>query len=174
MDPFVALLHGLTQRRVRYVTIGVWGANYFAHVGEAVFLTKDRDLFLPPDPANLLASWQASEEAGLELWCGREPLDQPRDHWLAQRVVQNRALTVAIGPKNLQVDLTLVMAAFEFEQVWAERRTFEDGGAEVHVARLRHIVDSKAAAARSKDRDFLDTHAEALERWIQRDSKPAS
>lgn len=168
-DPWVALLQSLQRRGVRYTTIGVWGANYYAQFGAVVFTTKDRDLFLPPDPVNLMRAWEACEEAGLELWSGREPLDQPRDAWLAERIVANRALTTALGPAALQVDLTLVMAAHDFESVWNDRRTFLDGGADVHVARLRHIVESKSAADRPKDRLFLTTHMENLSQLMHDD-----
>jgi hypothetical protein len=169
MDPFVALLQGLQRRAVRYAIIGVWGANYYAQSGAVLFTTLDRDLFLPPDTENLRRAWEACEEAGLELWCGRAPLDQPRDIWLAQRMVTNRALTTALGPDALQVDLILVMDAHEFEAVWSERRTFRDGDAEIHVARLRHIVESKAAADRPKDRLFLATHQENLSQLMRGD-----
>lgn len=172
MDPFVALLHALDRRVVRYVTIGVWGANYYARSGSTVFTTTDRDFFMPPDPENLLKAWDACEEAGLELWVGREPLDRPRDLWLAERIVANRALTRALGPNKLQVDFTLVMAGHEFESAWAEHRTFVDGGANVHVARLKHIVVSKTAADRPKDQLFLETHREALRQLLGGDESP--
>jgi len=52
--------------------------------------------------------------------------------------------------------------------VWAERRTFLVDGVEVPVARLTHIVQSKALADRPKDRLFLATYAEELRRMSQR------
>lgn len=150
-NAFVDLVQELDRRAVRYVTIGVWGANYYALSGSTVFHTEDRDLFLPLEPENLLRAWEACEVAGFELRVGREPLDSPRDLWLAERMVLHRALTKAFGPGGVHVDLTLVMGGFEFEAVWAERRTFLDAGARVQVARLQHIVDSKVAADRPKD-----------------------
>ena len=62
------------------------------------------------------------------------------------------------------------MSGFTFEEVWAERRTFALAGAEVPVARLKHIVASKAAAGRDKDRLFLATHAEALRELLAPDA----
>jgi len=41
---------------------------------------------------------------------------------------------------------------------------------DVPVARLRHIVESKAAAGRPKDRLFLATHEEALRDLLRRGS----
>jgi hypothetical protein len=58
------------------------------------------------------------------------------------------------------------MAGFDFEAVWNERRTFEVDGVSVPVARLLHIVRSKEAADRDKDRLFLATHAEALKQLL--------
>ena len=155
---------------MRFVLIGVGGANYYAHAGSAVFTTKDRDLFLPLEPGSLVACWQACEATGLELWSEREPLDRPRDRWLAERVVERRALTSASGP-DLLVDLTLVMKGYEFDPVWKERQTFQVEGVDIPVARLLHIVTSKHAAGRDKDRLFLATHREALEELLRREAK---
>ncbi len=41
-------------------------------------------------------------------------------------------------PNELLIDLTLVMAGFEFEAVWAERREFRIEGVKVPTARLLH------------------------------------
>jgi hypothetical protein len=162
VDPFAALAAALVDRGVRFVVIGAWGANYYAQTGSVVFETRDRDLFLPPDPDNLLSTWSACEAAGLSLWSGSEPLDIPRDRWLAEQIAKRRLVIRATDGKGLDVDLTLVMAGFDFETVWRERRVFVDSGVDIPVARLRHIVESKAAAGRVKDRLFLATHAEAL------------
>ena len=155
---------------MRFVLIGVGGANYYAHAGSAVFTTKDRDLLLPLEPDNLVACWQACEATGLELWSEREPLDRPRDRWLAERVVERRALTSASGP-DLLVDFTLVMKGYDFDTVWAERRAFQVEGVDIPVARLLHIVTSKHAAGRDKDTLFLATHREALEELLRREAK---
>jgi predicted nucleotidyltransferase len=169
VDPFVPLARALNDRAVRYVIIGVAAANYYAHTGAVVFTTKDFDIFLPADPENLLRSWAACESIGLELWVGAEPLDKPRDEWLAERVVSRRMVIRVTGEAELFVDLTLVMAGFDFESVWNERRTFNVEGVSVPVARLQHIVTSKYAAGRDKDRLFLATHREALEELLRRE-----
>jgi hypothetical protein len=167
-DPFATLIENLQSRNVRYVVIGVWGANYYSPGGAATFRTRDRDLFLPPEPSNLAQAWQACEASDLLLWVRDEPLDMPRDEDLA-RGVERRALVRATGPGDLEVDLTLVMAGFEFEEVWQERRTFIVDGVDVPVARLLHIVKSKEAANRDKDRLFLATHEEALRQLLGRE-----
>ena len=166
MDPLFPLARELQSRSVRFVLIGVAGANYYAHAGAAVFTTEDRDLFLPPDPDNLVRCWAACETAGFDLWSEREPLDMPRDLWLAERVVERRALTRASG-MGAAIDLTLVMKGFDFETVWNERRIFKLEGVDIPVARLLHIVQSKHAVGRDKDRLFLATHREALQELLR-------
>ena len=106
--PLASIAQALAARRVRYVVIGVSGANLYSPSGQGVFATEDFDLFLPPDPDNLVQAWSACEDAHLELWIASEPLDRPRDRWLAQRVVERHALTRATGPDSRVVDLTLV------------------------------------------------------------------
>jgi len=160
------LAAALNRDGVRYVVIGVAGANYWARSGHTVFTTQDFDLFLPPEPENALKAWQAAETSGLDLYCGDELLDRPRDLLLAKRVVHRRALVRATDGRGFDVDFTLVMAGFDFEPVFAGRRPFLVEGIPVPVARLRDIVASKAAAGRDKDRLFLAAHADALRSLI--------
>ena len=166
--PLVPLGRGLNARAVRYVLIGVSGANLYGPSGQAIFATDDIDLFLPPDPANLVEAWAACEANGLELWLRDEPLDKPRDQWLAKQLVAREALTRVTGPDHLQVDLTLVMKGFDFESVWGQHRSFMVEGVEIPTARLTHIVQSKHAAGRDKDKLFLATHRDALEQLLKR------
>lgn len=162
MDRFTSLAGALSSRGVRYLVMGVWGANYYAPSGSAMFTTLDRDLFLPADPANLLAAWRVCQDNGFELFARTDPLDEPRDAELARAVVERRALTRASDGMGTDVDLSLVMTGFEFETIWPARRTFEVEQIAIPVARLSHIVESKARAGREKDRLFLATHREAL------------
>ena len=168
MDPIVPLLRALTQRKVRYAMIGVGGVNLWAHTGGLLFKTDDRDLFLPQDSDNLVESWAACDETGFDLWLTDEPLDRPRDRWLAERILSRRAVTRARGPNEIQVDLTLVMKGFEFETVWNERHVFRVEGIDVPTARLLHIVTSKQLAGREKDQLFLTTHKDALEQLLKK------
>ena len=171
MASFPALVGALNRRGVRFVLIGVWGANFHALDAAALFTTLDYDLFLPPSPENLLEAWRACDEIGLSLQAGGEPLDTPRDRALAAVVIRGRASVRATGPDGFTVDLTLVMTAFEFEAVWDERRVFLVDGEELPVARLSHIIRSKAATNRPKDRLFLATHAEALRQMLDSDEE---
>ena len=167
-SPLAPLCAALGAQSVRYLLIGVSGANLYAPSAGAVFVTQDYDLFFPLDPDNLQRAWAVCEEQRLELWSGNEPLDRPRDGWLAEQVVARRALTRVTGPGDLQVDLTLVMKGFDFEHVWQERRTFVVEGADIPTARLLHIIESKHAAGRDKDKLFLATHRDALEQLLKK------
>jgi hypothetical protein len=73
MERFLSLVQALHARRVRFVLIGVWGANYHAQFPPVVFTTQDHGLFLPPDPGNLMLAWEACAEVDLDLTCSREP-----------------------------------------------------------------------------------------------------
>jgi hypothetical protein len=168
-DPFAPLGHALATRAVRYLLIGVSGANCYAQsAGTSFLLTDDYDLFLPQDPENLVQAWAACDDAHLDLWLTDEPLDRPRDRWLAERTIERRALTRATGPHALTVDFTLVMKGFDFEAVWKEHRVFRIMDVDVPTARLRHIVMSKQAAGRPKDQLFLATHKDALEQLLKK------
>ena len=173
MDRFTSLAAALSAQRVRYVVIGVWGANYYAPSGSAMFTTLDRDLFLPADPENLLAAWRVCRSNGFELFVRTEPLDEPRDAELARAVVERRALTRASDGMGTDVDLSLVMSGFDFEAIWPARRMFEVEGIAIPVARLSHIVESKAKTGREKDRLFLATHREVLDDILSDDDSSA-
>ncbi|MDX1514689.1 MAG: hypothetical protein R3174_13205 [Gammaproteobacteria bacterium] len=171
MDPFAALLDDFRQAGVRFLVIGVWGANYYAHGSSLLFSTQDRDLFLPLDAGNLLAAWNTCAAKGFTLWAGSEPLDVPRNAALAESVIARRVTTRASDEHGLDVDLSLVMSGFDFETAWSARRVFRVDEVDIPVARLRHIVESKAACGREKDRLFLATHAEALAALLPDDSE---
>ncbi len=164
MTAFATLMRAMHEDGVQFVVIGVWGANLYA--GTALFVTKDQDLFLPPEPDNLLGAWRCCERVGLELFANDEPLDQPRDDLLAAAVVRTRALTYATDHGALHVDLSLVMGNFEFADVCARRRMLVADGVQTPVASLVDIVEAKRIANRLKDRLFLATHAAELRRLL--------
>ena len=63
---------------------------------------------------------------------------------------------------------------FEFETVWRDHRLFKLEDVDIPVARLIHIVESKHAAGRDKDRLFLATHKEALEELLRDEDRGKS
>lgn len=172
MDPFARVMQALLDDGVRCVVIGVWGANYYATRGSMSFTTHDRDLFLPPDVENELRAWAICERLGFELWSGDEPLAQPRDRWLAERIVERRMVVTAIERREeLTLDLSLTMGGLSFEYVWSRRRMFRADDVDIPVARLADIVQSKRNAGREKDLNFLITHEQALRDLLGEDEK---
>jgi hypothetical protein len=170
VEPFLRLVDGLNRSRVRYLLIGVAGANQYAVTADALFTTRDFDLFLATSSENLLKAGRVCEAVGLQLFSHDEPLDTPRDLDLARRVAKQRAVVRGDDGRGLQVDLTIVMAGQRFDAVWRRRRRFRIEGVQVPVAPLEAIVASKAAADRPKDRLFLATHEEALRQLLGRES----
>ncbi|HVT45756.1 MAG TPA: hypothetical protein VMT00_15360 [Thermoanaerobaculia bacterium] len=71
----------------------------------------------------------------------------PIDRWLADRTLSNRAGSKAIHAAGTGIDFTLEMTGFDFDTVWEARRKFRVGDSEIPVARLAHIVSSKAVHA---------------------------
>jgi hypothetical protein len=67
MDAFERLAQLLLHAGVRFVVIGLAGANYYARTGGTLFLTQDRDLLLPLDAENTLAAWRTCEAMGLAI-----------------------------------------------------------------------------------------------------------
>jgi hypothetical protein len=63
------------------------------------------------------------------------------------------------------------MKGFDFETVWNERRVFTLDDVDVPIARLQHIVQSRHAAGRDKDRLFLATYREVLEQLLRREDR---
>lgn len=168
MNGYAEILGKLVDHGVRFVLIGVGGANYYARSGGSLFATQDRDLFLPLDAQNLLKCWEVFRVQKWELWCNREPLGEPVDLWLAERVVTHLAAVKAVRTEGLEVDLTFVMKGFTFEQVWDSRRVFESEGTRVPVAQLEQIVESKRATNRPKDLLFFSTHEGLLRELLEK------
>jgi hypothetical protein len=105
---------------------------------------------------------------GLDLLCGQEPLDRPRDRALAERVVANRALVRATDGAGLDVDLTLVMAGFDFDTVWAERRVFRVGAGYLAARVVKRRRRAWAATAWGTFFDFAmfrTSRSSSVESW---------
>ena len=162
MQEYVEILGRLVRADVRFLVIGITGVNFYVIRRHVPFNTGDCDVFLPPDPKNLVACWQVMDAQGFELTSHGEPLEIPLDLWLAERVVERRAVIQALGPGDLRLDLTLTMKGFYFESLWAERRTFIVERQEIPVAPLSRIVESKKAAGRDKDVLFFVSREEIL------------
>ncbi len=166
------LFHALGNARIRYMVIGVGGADLHARRSGRHFQTLDLDLFLPPDAANLERAWDACERAGWTLWSGLEPLDEPHDDLVARRVVEMRARTIARTEGALPTDLTFVMGELDFEDIWLRRTfTYEDGEP-IELARLSDILAAKRQVNRDKDQYFLAQNRAVLDELLAAERPP--
>lgn len=87
---FSEVVAALSTAGVRFVVMGVWGANYYA--AGTLFVTQDQDLFLPPDSANWRdARCRSEREQGLDVPEVRERApERRRNHQLAQVAAHQR------------------------------------------------------------------------------------
>jgi hypothetical protein len=113
-----------------------------------MFATQDRDLLLPRDPENMRRAWTVCEDFSLDLVCGGEPLDRPRDNDLAKRVIATRALVRATDHAGLDVDFTLIMTGFQFDRVWKGRRIFHVEAVERAVSVSPELLSRRTVLAR--------------------------
>ena len=73
---------------------------------------------------------------------------------------------------NWTLDLSLVMASFDFEADVERAPCVHHATAPTFLwRRLLHIVQSKHAVGRDKDRLFLATHREALQELLERENR---
>ena len=167
MDPFTAFAGALSAAGVRYLVIGV-GELLRAGRQRNVHDPR-REFFLPADSDNLFEAWRVCETNGFRLFMGSEPFDETHDGAFARTVVGRLAFTCASDGAATDVDLSLVISGFDFEEVWSARRSLEVEGVAIPVAKVSHIVASEATAGREKDRLFLATHREALQHLLSDD-----
>jgi len=143
VDAYVQLVDALLRAGVRFVLIGVGGVNYYLLPRQPAFVTEDRD------------------------WSFNEPLGAPLDLWLAERVVERRAVITGLKEPDVKIDFTYTMSGFTFDEVWHARRRFSAEGVEIPVASLEQIVESKRQAGREKDLLFFATHRETLSALLE-------
>jgi hypothetical protein len=71
MTTFVDACRALIRDGVRFVVIGVWGANYYARSVGTTLATRDLDAFLPLDAHNLVLAWKACKSVGCSFHAAR-------------------------------------------------------------------------------------------------------
>lgn len=166
MHPYAEACRRLAQARVPYVIVGVFGVNLYSERVGAVITTADCDLLLPSDAAILSRALQALARLGYAFEAGGESfLPDPE---LLQGAVHARANIVA-RREDAQLDLVLEIAGCRYEDLWKRHRRFRVDGILVRVAPLEDILRSKELAGRPKDRLFLETYRDALEKLLRDD-----
>jgi hypothetical protein len=95
-EPFLRLVAALRTSDVRFVVIGVSAANYYARSASEIFATQERDLFIAPDAANLLAAGVAHLLFAARSWpmgynAGQLPTSQAARSDLGEAAVRPRS-----------------------------------------------------------------------------------
>lgn len=159
MDEWLLACRVLDSAGVRWLIVGGFGAElHFPHAANQI-LTRDMDLLLPPDPANLLAALLALQAAGFTLQAGGEELLP--DEVVAAGIVRQVATVRALRGQE-SVDLITWLRTLDFEELWREQRNFSVQGTPVRTAPLEAILRSKKLAYRMKDRMFLEQFKEVI------------
>lgn len=148
LDP-VCIFRVLAEHEVQYVLIG--GLAAVLHGSPA--MTNDADIVPAPDDENLTHLSEALRSLGARLRAAANPdgiAFDPHPALLAQMAIAN--LTTRCG----DLDLAFTPAGIEgYAELIDAAVVFEIEGQVVQVAALHHIIRSKEAADRPKDRAVL-------------------
>jgi hypothetical protein len=168
MDQWILACKALMKADVRFLIVGAFGAElHFLH-GTLQILTRDMDLLLPRDPAEVLRGLLALRDAGFTLEAGGDQL-LPDEVVAAGIVRQSATVKARRGPE--WVDLMTWSRDIEFSELWPRRVPFMVRDIEVPVAPLADILRSKKGAYRMKDRMFLEQFKEVIGEALERERK---
>jgi hypothetical protein len=153
---------------VRFIIVGAFGAElHFLH-GTLQIVTRDMDLLLPRDPAEVLRGLLALRDAGFTLEAGGE--DLLPDEVVAAGIVRQSATVRALRGSEW-VDLMTWSRDMLFDELWPRRVPFTVRDIQVPVAPLADILRSKQGAYRMKDRLFLEQFKEVISEALERERK---
>lgn len=173
-DPYLAVLRRFNQRNVGYVVIGMAGINFYADSPATSFGTMDYDCFVEPTLANVERAVAALRSLDFTLATreGVVPAGSLRE------VVRARRTLIATTVDGVMVELLLQISGYTFAEMADEAKIFTVQGVPVKVGQLQQLLQSKRAAGRPKDQQFLERYeaqlAEAVEpRAAPRAARPA-
>jgi hypothetical protein len=132
-------LAALVRREVRFVVIG---AHAFAHHVKPRY-TKDLDVFVDPEEANVLRVLQAVDDFGFGS-LGYQPADLRPGHWIQLGVAPHR------------IDVSASISAVTFEEAWRSRSEGDFEGVSVNFLGREALMRNKAASGRATDLSDLD------------------
>lgn len=141
MRPQYEIVHALEQAKVRHLIVGIAGANLWARNGSLVATHDAHEIVV--EPISLGDAWLALRRLGFTLREGTTRMPDPIPEELAADIAAGVRTTTAYRFRDRTlVELHVAIPGFTFEALWRERRTFRAGDVELHVARLRHILES--------------------------------
>jgi hypothetical protein len=145
MTSLHAVLESLGSAGVRHVLVGVTGANHWARDGSLVATYGWHELVIDPCRRALATAWHTLQSSGFTLRAGTTRiLDPVPDEFAAHIAAELRTTTAYRQRDRMLLDLHTAIPGFTFEELWLEHRAFQAGDITIHVARLRHILESLA------------------------------
>ena len=132
---FCDLLQCLNADQVEYLVVGGYAVMYYS---EPRF-TKDLDIWINPEPANIQAMWRALAAFGA-------PLENvsPNDFTDPEMIYQ-----IGIAPNRIDI-LTDVLGV-EFAYAWQHRLIAKYGHIPMYIIGKEELIQSKLAAGRAQD-----------------------
>jgi hypothetical protein len=143
MLTYPEILRAMQDSGADYAWMGLNAAGAYG----ATMGSLDFDFFVRPDPLHLDRARQSFRKLGMsEL--------QPRVS-SGILIAAGATATFADPSGGPSVDLMTDISGPTFEEVWNQHRAIEFSGVKIRIASLEHIISSKKAANREKDRHAL-------------------
>ena len=158
-DPYLAVIRAFTRVGVRYVVVGMAGINYYARRPSEAFATMDYDVLLEPTLSNVEKAVDRLRRLGFSIGTAQGALTSAD----VRAVVRQRRTLVATTPEGVMVELLLAVSGFTFAELIRDAATVTVHGTPITVGRLTKLLQSKRAANRPKDREFLRRYQALLE-----------
>jgi hypothetical protein len=150
MAAYTEILTAIHHSGADYAWIGLGAAAVYG----SKLVSYDFDFFVRPDPVHLDRARTALRGVGLTEVLGEVAA--------TNLLVMRTTVTFTDPYGGPAVDLLTEISGPSFDEVWRDASVKEVHGQAVRVASLRHIIESKRAADREKDRYALKRIAEDL------------
>jgi hypothetical protein len=136
-EDFRDLLDALLRTGARFLVVG---AHAMAVHG-VPRATGDLDVWISPDPSNVVRVWEALLEFGApvrQLGVSRGDLEKP-------------GMVIKIGLPPRRIDLLTQVSGLDFDEAWSNRRTHSIGSQEIPFLGREDLLRNKRVSGRPKD-----------------------
>ncbi len=155
MLTYPELLRAIDESGTDYVMMGLGAAAAYG----STLASNDLDFFIRPNPAHLDRARDAFRQLGMT---------ESFPTVASSNVISAEATVRFADPLGGPfIDLMTHISGPTFDEVWRDHQVRELAGIRVRIASLEHIVASKRAANREKDRYALKRLKEDLGREIK-------
>jgi len=142
------ILLALSNRKAKFLLVGAYAMAVHGYPRS----TMDIDLWIKPDPENVILVLQALEDFGA-----------PSDN-LTQNDLQKEELIFQIGVAPRRIDIITSVDGLKFDEALANSQTIEIEGIPIQVISITDLIKNKRSTGRNKD--LVD--AESLEDLLKR------